>query len=223
MVQRARGMLDLDASPEDVSRVLSAEPILRQLLRASPGIRVPGAWDGFELTVRAILGQQISVAAATTLAGRIAERYGEAIDVVVPDLDSDAAPRLIFPGPEKLMRSRLRSLGVITSRADTIRSVAKAAIDGSVSFDPSQDPAEFCRSLVAIKGIGDWTAQYVAMRALKDPDAFPHADLGLLRAFDASGRDRMKPAELKNRAKVWRPWRAYAALLLWSSDAKSGG
>ncbi len=223
LVQRARGMLDLDASPDDVSRVLSADPRLRRLLRASPGIRVPGAWDGFELTVRAILGQQISVAAATTLAGRIADRYGEAVDVSVPDLDSNAAPRLILPGPERLMRSRLKSLGVITSRADTIRRVAKATADGAISFDPAQDPTEFCRSLVAIKGIGDWTAQYVAMRALKDPDAFPHADLGLLRAFDVPGRDRTKPAELKHRAEMWRPWRAYAALLLWSSDANSGG
>jgi AraC family transcriptional regulator of adaptative response / DNA-3-methyladenine glycosylase II len=184
---------------------------------------VPGAWDGFELTVRAILGQQISVAAATTLAGRIAERYGSASDVAVPDLDDNAAPRLIFPGPERLMRSRLKSLGVISSRADTIRRVAKATAEGLVSFDPAQDPTEFCRSLVAIKGIGDWTAQYVAMRALKDPDAFPHADLGLLRAFDVPGRDRIKPAELKDRAEMWRPWRAYAALLLWSSDANSGG
>ena len=223
LVQRARGMLDLDASPADVSRVLSAEPILRRLLRASPGIRVPGAWDGFELTVRAILGQQISVAAATTLAGRIANRYGEPIDVAVPNFDGDAAPRLIFPGPERLMHARLRSLGVITSRADTITRVAKATVAGSISFDPAQDPTEFCRSLVAVKGIGDWTAQYVAMRALKDPDAFPHADLGLLRAFDAPDRDRMKPAELRSRAEVWRPWRAYAALLLWSSDANSGG
>ena len=223
LVQRARGMLDLDASPDDVSRVLSADPRLRRLLRASPGIRVPGAWDGFELTVRAILGQQISVAAATTLAGRIAERYGSAIDVAVPDLDSNAAPRLIFPGPERLMRSRLKSLGVISSRADTIRRVAKATAEGLVSFDPAQDPTEFCRSMVAIKGIGDWTAQYVAMRVLKDPDAFLHADLGLLRAFDTPGRDRMKPAELKDRAEMWRPWRAYAALLLWSSAANSGG
>ncbi len=223
LVQRARGMLDLDASPADVSRVLSAEPILRRLLRASPGIRVPGAWDGFELTVRAILGQQISVAAATTLAGRIANRYGEPIDVAVPNFDGDAAPRLIFPGPERLMHARLRSLGVITSRAVTITRVAKATVAGSISFDAAQDPTEFCRSLVAIKGIGDWTAQYVAMRALKDPDAFPHADLGLLRAFDAPDRDRMKPSELRSRAEVWRPWRAYAALLLWSFDANSGG
>jgi AraC family transcriptional regulator of adaptative response / DNA-3-methyladenine glycosylase II len=216
-------MLDLDASPHDVSRVLSADPLLRQLLRVSPGIRVPGAWNGFELAVRAILGQQISVAAATTLAGRIANRYGEAVDVSVPDLDRNAAPRLVFPGPERLLHSRLKSLGVITSRADTIRRVARAAADGAISFDPAQDPIEFCRSLVAIKGIGDWTAQYIAMRALKDPDAFPHADLGLLRAFDKPGQDRLMPAELKNRAEAWRPWRAYAALLLWSSDANSGG
>lgn len=223
IVQRVRGMFDLDASMHDMTRVLQGDRHIRALLRKQPGIRVPGAWDGFELAVRAILGQQVSVSAATTLAGRIAERYGEAIDVAVPGLDNNDLPRLIFPGPEKLIHSRLKSLGIITSRADTIRRVAKATAEGLVSFEPTQDPDDFCRAMVAIKGIGDWTAQYVAMRVLKHPDAFPHSDLGLLRAFDEPGRDRMKPAELTQRSESWRPWRAYAALLLWSSGVNSGG
>ena len=96
-------------------------------------------------------------------------------------------------------------------------------MEGHISFDPTQDFNEFCKSLTAIKGIGEWTAQYVAMRALKNPDAFPHSDLGLLRAFDSPNCDRLKPAELKARAEAWRPWRAYAALLLWGSDANTGG
>lgn len=223
IIQRVRGIFDLDASPSDVSRVLSRDKRLKALLRKQPGIRVPGVWEGFELTVRAILGQQVSVAAATTLSGRLARRYGEKLSVAVPDLQGDAAPNLVFPCAEKLLRARLGDLGIITSRAETIRRVAKRVVEGRITFDPSQDTEEFCKSLLAIKGIGEWTAQYVAMRALKDPDAFPHSDLGLLRAFDSPGRERLKPAALKSRAEAWHPWRSYAALLLWSSDSNSGG
>ncbi len=223
IIQRVRGIFDLDASPDDVASVLSRDKLLKSLIRKQPGIRVPGVWDGFELTVRAILGQQVSVAAATTLSGRLAKRYGEKINVAVPGIEDGLAPHLIFPRAEKLLRARLGDLGIIRSRADTIRRVAKATAAGEINFDPAQGVDEFCRSLVAIKGIGEWTAQYIAMRALKDPDAFPHSDLGLLRAFDAPGRERMKPAELKARAEAWRPWRAYAALLLWSSGENSGG
>ena len=133
------------------------------------------------------------------------------------------SPHTVFPEAACLVHARLADLGIIRSRADTIRRVSKAVVEGDISFDPSQDTTDFCRSLVAIKGIGEWTAQYVAMRALKDPDAFPHTDLGLLRAFDAPDRQRLKPAELKARSEAWRPWRAYAALLLWSADARSGG
>ena len=223
IIQRVRGIFDLDASPDDVASVLSRDKLLKSLIRKQPGIRVPGVWDGFELTVRAILGQQISVAAATTLSGRLAKRYGEKINVAVPGIEDLLAPHLVFPRADKLLRARLGDLGIIRTRADTIRRIAKATAAGEINFDPAQDVDEFCRSLVAIKGIGEWTAQYIAMRALKDPDAFPHSDLGLLRAFDAPGRERMKPAELKARAEAWRPWRAYAALLLWSSGENSGG
>lgn len=223
IIQRVRGIFDLDASPTDVSRVLTRDPFLKRLLRKQPGVRVPGVWDGFELTVRAILGQQISVAAATTLSGRVARRYGEQTELVVPGLDVVNTPNLIFPRPEKMLRARLGDLGVIRSRADSIRRIAKAVAEGDIDFDPAQDVGEFCRKLVAIKGIGEWTAQYVAMRALKNPDAFPHSDLGLLRAFDVDGRERLKPAALKTRAEAWRPWRAYAALLLWGSGENSGG
>ena len=223
IIQRVRGMLDLDASPADVTRVLERDRFLKPMLRKHPGVRVPGVWDGFELTVRAILGQQVSVAAATTLSGRLARRYGERIDVSVPGLETTAVPQLMFPQPQKLLRARLGDLGIIASRADTIRRVAKGVVAGHISFDPAQDIDDFCRQLVTIKGIGEWTAQYVAMRALKNPDAFPHADLGLLRAFDTENDGRLKPAELKTRAESWRPWRAYAALLLWSSGENSGG
>lgn len=221
IVQRARSLFDLDASTDDIARVLSCDPVLKRLLKKNPGVRVPGAWDGFELTVRAVLGQQVSVSAATTLAGRIADRYGERIDVSVDGLED--APTRLFPTAAKLQRARLESLGIIGSRARTIRSVARAVLNGTLDFDTAQAPDRFCESLQAIKGIGDWTAEYVAMRALKNPDAFPASDLGLLRVFDGPGRERMKPGELAARAEAWRPWRAYAALLLWGSANGAGG
>jgi len=223
IVQRVREMLDLDAPVADIAAVLGTDKRLKKLLRDRPGIRVPGAWDGFELLVRAILGQQISVKAATTLAGRIAERYGDTADLP-PSLD-DRKDGLklsrVFPDATKLARVRFNDIGLVTSRAETIRRVASTVASGAIDFESAQDPAEFCQKLVKIRGIGDWTAQYVAMRALKHPDAFPASDLGLLKAIDSAGAG--GAAELLRRAESWRPWRAYAALLLWSSLSGSGG
>ena len=221
IVQRARGMFDLDAAIDDIGKTLSGDRVLRGWLKRNPGLRVPGAWDGFELTVRAILGQQVSVKAATTFAGRIAERYGERIDVPVDGLPN--APDRLFPDPRKLMRARLENLGVIRSRAQTIRDLSRAVVKGSLSFDQAQNMDEHRAALTSIKGIGDWTAEYVAMRALKNPDAFPASDLGLLRAFDGPAGERLRPAELLARAEAWRPWRAYAALLIWGSEKGAGG
>lgn len=221
IVQRMRGLFDLDASTDDIHRTLSGDPMLKRSLRDNPGVRVPGAWDGFELTVRAILGQQVSVSAATTLAGRIADRYGQPMDVAIEGVQN--VPNRLFPEPKKLMRARLENLGIIGSRARTIRSVSSAVVNGALRFDVAASTDSFCESLKTIKGIGDWTAEYVAMRALKNPDAFPASDLGLLRAFDGPGRERLKPGELLTRAEAWRPWRAYAALLLWGSDNGAGG
>ena len=223
VVQRVREMFDLDAPVADIADVLAKDKVLAAVLRSRPGIRVPGAWDGFELTVRAILGQQVSVKAATTLAGRIAKRYGEKIEM--PDSiaanSDDLDLGYEFPVAQKLARARFNNLGLVTSRAATIRRVAQAVCNGTVTFDATQNPDEFRQSLMAIKGIGDWTAQYVAMRALKYPDAFPSSDLGLLHAAGTSGGRGAK--ELRRRAEAWRPWRAYAALLLWSSLSNSGG
>ena len=218
VVQRCREVFDLDAPVCEITDVLSRDALLARLLDRNPGIRVPGAWDGFELAVRAILGQQISVKAATTIAGRIARSYGEPATI-------NGFTRLsrLFPVPERLARARFNNMGITHSRAATLRRLAQAVIDGSLSFDASQDPAAFRASLLAIPGIGEWTADYIAMRALKNPDAFPAADLGLLRAFDRPGRPRLRPAELVEISQRWRPWRAYAALLLWSSAPGSGG
>lgn len=220
VVQRTRSLFDLDAPVADIEQVLSRDPLLRRLLRQQAGVRVPGAWDGFELTVRAILGQQVSVKAATTLAGRIAQRYGEPMEVAVDGLSH--APDRLFPKPQRLVRARLESLGVIRSRAATIRAVARAVVAGELDFSAAAHPDALRQALLAIRGIGDWTAEYVAMRALKNPDAFPASDLGLLRAVAGAGGARARPAELLARAEDWRPWRAYAALLLWGSPAGAG-
>lgn len=214
-VQKTRGLFDLDAPIDDIASVLKRDLALRDLLKRSPGVRVPGAWDGFELTIRAVLGQQVSVKAATTFAGRVAERYGESIDVALDGIEN--VPDKLFPEPRALVRARLENLGVIGSRAQTIRNVARAVVNGDLCFDAAQSTEDFCRTLTSIKGIGDWTAAYVAMRVLKDPDALPASDLGLLRAFDGPGCERLSPAELIARGEVWRPWRAYAALLIWGS------
>lgn len=219
VVQRVRELFDLDAPVTDITHVLEADRLLEPFLRARPGVRVPGAWDGFELTVRAILGQQISVKAATTLAGRIANRYGKRIQLPDSLRGRDEALQLtrLFPTAESLCRARFNGVGLIGRRAATLRGVARAVVSGRLDFDHSGDPDEFYQTFVAIAGIGDWTAQYVMMRALKCPDAFPATDLGLTAATRASA------AKLRGRAEAWRPWRAYAAMLLWGSLANSGG
>jgi len=148
-----------------------------------------------------------------------AARYGEKLQLTG---DSDEAElNRIFPPAERLVRARFNNLGVLRSRVDTIRRVAAAVVSGDLHFDVAQDPDEFCTTLKSIRGIGDWTAQYVAMRALKTPDAFPGSDLGLVKAIEHP--ERVTPKELLTRAENWRPWRAYAAMLLWSSLSNSGG
>ncbi len=217
-VQRAREVFDLDAPIADIESVLKKDSLLKQYLAKNRGIRVPGAWSGFEITVRAILGQQISVKAATTLAGRIVARYGQRIG---PIEGIENGPSLLFPTARRLVRARFNDIGLVRSRADTLRRVAAAVVNGELDFGPDKDPDVVCTKLKSIKGIGEWTAQYVAMRALKNPDAFPASDLGLLKAIDAPVR--VTPAQLLERAERWRPWRAYAALILWNSLADSGG
>ena len=192
---------------------------MRIWLRSNPGLRVPGAWDGWELTVRAILGQQVSVKAATTFAGRLADKYGDRMT----SAGSGEMPQLLFPSPGSLARARLETIGVVRGRAQSIRDLARAVLAGDVVFDGSQPADDFCRALTSLRGIGNWTAEYVAMRALKNPDAFPASDLGLLRAFDSVDGRRLRPRELEARALEWRPWRAYAALLIWGSEGGAGG
>jgi AraC family transcriptional regulator of adaptative response / DNA-3-methyladenine glycosylase II len=218
-VQRARELFDLGAPVGDIAQALSRDSLLAEQLHRFPGPRVPGAWDGFELAVRAILGQQVSVAAASTLCGRIAARYGEPLDLATKKIDSDLS--VVFPTPARLARARFNGMGLTGQRAATIRALACAVADGRIDFDFAQDPQSFHDKLTSIKGIGDWTAQYVAMRVLKNPDAFPASDLGLRKSI--GGGALASTQTLNSRAEAWRPWRAYAAMLLWNSLSGNGG
>ncbi len=219
VVHQARTVFDLDAPTVAIEKALRRDRALRAMARQAPGVRVPGAWDGFELTIRAILGQQISVKAATTIAGRIAARYGAPLDDKVSS--SDLPLQRIFPTPVVLSRARFNRIGIVESRAATIRKVSAAVRKGELRFDSEDTVTEVCAKLSSIRGIGDWTAQYVAMRALGHRDAFPSSDLGLLKAI--AYPERVSSKQLLAIAEDWRPWRAYAAMLLWGSLPHSGG
>jgi len=207
IVERVRRLFDLGADPAVIGEHLGADPLLREPLARHPGVRVPGAWDGFELAVRAILGQQVSVRAASTIAGRVASLFGS------PAADGDGPARL-FPTPAQLASAPLERAGVMPTRADAIRGLARSVADGTVTFGASMDGGAPVSALRARPGIGDWTAQYVAMRALGEPDAFPSGDLVLRRVAGAASA-----RELDRRSEAWRPWRAYAVMLLWQCAA----
>ncbi len=209
IVERVAAMFDLKADWAVIANTLSRDGVLRQLVERNPGLRVPGCWDGFELATRAIVGQQISVAGATTIAGRIAKKYGRGI-AVGKELTH------LFPSPEALADADLTSVGLTKTRAATIRAMARAVYDGEISFDRVSNPQRLLNALLAIRGIGNWTAQYVAMRALREPDAFPSEDIGLVRGMGLANA-----ADLERRSESWRPWRAYAAMYIWSMAAQA--
>jgi AraC family transcriptional regulator, regulatory protein of adaptative response / DNA-3-methyladenine glycosylase II len=204
IIERIRSMFDLNADWAPIAQALSTDPKLGARICAEPGLRVPGCWNGFELAVRAILGQQITVKGATTLAGRIAKSFGQ-------PFPGPAGLTHIFPTPEVLADADLSSVGLTEKRAETIRALARAVCNGQIRFDGINDSNAFLARLVEIPGIGSWTAQYVAMRTLGEPDAFPTGDVALLRA---SGLRTSR--ELEKRAEAWRPWRSYATMYLWS-------
>ncbi|HLK34675.1 MAG TPA: AlkA N-terminal domain-containing protein, partial [Terriglobales bacterium] len=204
IVEHVRAMFDLNADWIAIHRTLKTDPLLRPVVRDSPGLRVPGCWNGFELAVRAILGQQVTVKGATALAGRLVQAYGKPISGM-GNLTHQ------FPTPEVLAEANVCSIGLPRARGETIRALARAVHDGHLKFEGVVDCEEFLARLCEIPGIGRWTAQYVAMRALGEPDAFPSGDIGLLRATGVTSS-----RALEQRAEVWRPWRAYAAMYLWS-------
>jgi AraC family transcriptional regulator of adaptative response / DNA-3-methyladenine glycosylase II len=205
IVERVRNMFDLNADPLDIAGHLGADPLLRKHVATAPGLRVPGCWDGFELAIRAILGQQVTVKGASTLAGRLVREFGTAVD-------SCGGLTHLFPTAAVLAQADLARIGLPAVRAETIRGLASAVCDGRIVFTGIVDIADFLLQIRKLAGIGDWTAQYVAMRAIGDPDAFPSGDLGLLRAAGMR-----RPRELEERSQAWRPWRAYAAMHLWQS------
>ena len=208
IVEQVRRMFDLAAEPNEIVRHLSSDPLLTERVAARPGLRVPGCWDGFELAVRAILGQQVTVRGATTLSGRLVRAFGA-------PLAANGQLTHLFPASEKLAAADLSRIGLPRARAHCIRSLARAVRDGVIAFSGVSDIDDFRTRFCALPGIGEWTAQYVAMRALGEPDAFPASDLGL---FHASGIHHAR--KLEERAQAWRPWRAYAAMHLWQGVAQ---
>jgi AraC family transcriptional regulator of adaptative response / DNA-3-methyladenine glycosylase II len=215
-VQRCRWLLDLDADPAAIGEVLGADSLLAPLVAARPGLRVPGAVSGLELAVRAILGQQVSVAGARTLAGRLVKALGEPL----PRADGGLTHR--FPTAEALAEldpdTPQPGLGLTRGKLAAIRALGQAVAKGDLDLDRGADREETEKALLALPGVGPWTAAYIAMRALGDPDALPAADLGLRRALERHGLPG-DPASIRARAERWRPWRAYAVLHLWAEAA----
>lgn len=207
IVRRVRRMFDLDADLQAVHATLLQEPLLATAIAHRPGLRVPGGWDGFEVAVRAILGQQVSVAGAATLAARLVERHGGYRGDMPPGLDRQ------FPTPSQLCDAPLESLGLPRTRAATLRALAVACTEGRLHFGAGQRLDEFVQRCTALPGIGHWTAHYIAMRALAHPDAFPAGDLILQQILGAPGR--LSERDTEARSHAWRPWRAYAVLQLW--------
>jgi AraC family transcriptional regulator of adaptative response / DNA-3-methyladenine glycosylase II len=210
LVARARRIFDLDADPVPIAAQLRRSPLLAKRVARRPGLRVPGAFDPFEVAVRAILGQQVSVRGATTLAGRLVLRFGK-------PLQRPASPALthVFPSPETLAEADLATVGLPRARADALRGMAAAVASGSLVLDAARGLDDFVARFTALPGIGEWTAQYVAMRACGEPDAFPASDLGLRRSL-SRGATLISASAVLEAAEAWRPWRAYAAIHLWT-------
>jgi AraC family transcriptional regulator of adaptative response / DNA-3-methyladenine glycosylase II len=200
---RVRRLMDLAANVTEISGMLG------KLATPNPGLRLPGAFDGFEIGVRAILGQQVTVAAARTVAGRFAAAFGTAIESPYPSI------RTVFPAPQKVAKlivDHIARLGILAARSRSIIALARAIADGEIKLDRSIDVASELNKLRALPGIGEWTAQYIAMRALNWPDAFPHTDYGIMKALGEKN-----PKRVLEISEEWRPWRSYAVIHLWQS------
>ena len=206
VLSRVKALMDLSCHPVEVAQALGT------LARPHPGMRVPGAFDGFEVAVRAILGQQVTVAAARTVAGRFAEAFGDPLDTPFESL------RRVFPAAERISAlpyGSIARLGMPGARARTILALARAVAEGGLVLMPNADIEATLDKLRALPGVGEWTAQYIAMRALAWPDAFPHTDLGVMKALGVKDAKQVLAA-----GEAWRPWRAYAVMHLWNSLAK---
>jgi AraC family transcriptional regulator of adaptative response / DNA-3-methyladenine glycosylase II len=214
-VHRCRSLLDLHADPHGYAAVLGEDDALAPFVAANPGLRAPGTVDGAESAIRAVLGQQISLAAARTAATRLVTLYGSPLE------QPDGAVTHAFPTPETLATADLREIGLPASRRATLRELAIRLASGELVLDGGADRVEVQRQLLGIPGVGHWTAAYLSLRALGDPDAFPVGDLGLRRGARKLGLPG-DAAALTARSESWRPWRAYAAHYLWSADVQLG-
>jgi AraC family transcriptional regulator of adaptative response / DNA-3-methyladenine glycosylase II len=206
---RCRRLLDLDTDLTAVEAQLSGDPVLGPLVERRPGLRVPSTVDGFELAVRAVVGQQVSVAGARTVLGRLAAGYGE------PFADGQGLNRH-FPSPAALAGADPARLPFPRVRGEALRSLARLAIEGRLELEPGADGASARASLVGIRGVGPWTASYIGMRALADPDAWLPRDVGLRNALERLGHPGDEPAAL-HLSERWRPWRSYAVMHLWAT------
>jgi AraC family transcriptional regulator of adaptative response / DNA-3-methyladenine glycosylase II len=205
---RARRVFDLDADPDAIDATLGRDRELARLVDRIPGIRVPGTFDGFELVVRAVFGQQVSVAGARTSLGRLVMNAGAPLDRPSGGITH------LFPTPERVAELPSESFGMPRARAETIRRVADLVARDELDLSSHSPPEEALATLSLVPGIGPWTLAYVAMRALRDPDAFMAADLGVRKGFEALGLG-STPNAMLARAERWRPWRAYAVMHLW--------
>ncbi|WP_095078528.1 DNA-3-methyladenine glycosylase [Pseudomonas sp. Irchel s3h17] len=215
IVRRLRRMFDLDADLPVIHRHLSTDPLMARLIARHPGLRVPGAWDGLELAIRAVLGQQISVGAAIRLAGKLVTQYGERLP------PSFAPLTHVFPSSRVLAEADLATLGMPRSRGRTLSGVAQALLEDARLFEPKGDLPASTTPLLALWGVGDWTAQYIALRQMREVDAFPSGDAGLINALTALEGGPVTPGGLLARAEAWRPHRAYAAQVLWTSLSRA--
>jgi 3-methyladenine DNA glycosylase/8-oxoguanine DNA glycosylase len=209
VVERVRRMFDLDANPRAIHQTLNRDPLLAKRVHQLPGLRLPGSWDPFETAVRAVVGQQVSVKGAVTQLGRIASLAGT-------PYQEEGEPHLtgFFPSADELAAADMAAIGMPRKRKETLRLLAQQVASGALLLETIVDLPRFVDTLTSIPGIGDWTANYVAMRAFGEPDAFPAADLGILKALQ-DGQRRPTEKEARERADAWRPWRAYAAIYLW--------
>ena len=209
-VRQCRRLLDLDADPLSVVEVLSKDRRLSSIVKKRPGLRAPGAVDGTELAIQAVLGQQVSLAAARTLASRLVTAHGDVIKIADPTLTH------LFPHAASIADADLARLGVPATRRATLRAVARAVADGRLALDPGADRTETYQQLVQLPGIGEWTAGYIVMRALGDPDTFLPSDLGIKKAVARLGIGSNARA-ISDHAAAWRPWRSYATHQLWAT------
>ncbi len=210
IVERVRRMFDLDANMDAVNRTLAHDRFLAPMLQALVGLRLAGAWDPFETAVRAVVGQQVSVKGARTVLGRIVQKAGAAAQGF-----TDPALTHGFPTAQALRETDLSAVGMPAKRIETLKALARGVASGAVVLEIGGGLDEFVGRLIQIPGIGAWTAHYIALRGLGEPDAFPEGDLGIIRALCRDGK-KPAPGEIRQMAEAWRPWRGYAATILWN-------